>query len=173
MRARLKALLLLSWALVRTLGRRLGGGGRNGLERFRDNYAADGLAALTGEERERMRSFGRCIACGRCNRGDGALILSTGSRYRGTMSLVLAAARSMPDFKAAALGFEALDEALLARKERLCPTGVPLRELARFVTARATDARVSVPASRGEKRIPSSMPAAGHLNPPGQGVVRP
>jgi hypothetical protein len=158
MTARLKAALLLAFALVRTLWRLLWGGGRDGLARFRENYAADGLTALSADEREQMRAFGRCIACGRCDRGDSERVLSSAGHYRSTMGLVLAASRSMPDFRAAVAGFEHLDEAALAAKERLCPTGVPLRAIARFVVSKADAARISVPASQGETRVPSSMP---------------
>jgi hypothetical protein len=77
------------------------------------------------------------------------------------MGLVLAASRSMPDYRAAARGFSHLSEAALASKERLCPTRVPLREIARFVQANAAAARVSAPAAQGAKRIPSSIPPSG------------
>jgi hypothetical protein len=80
------------------------------------------------------------------------------------MSLVLAASRSMPDYRAAARGFAHVSEAELARKERLCPTRVPLREIARFVQANAAAARVSAPAVQGAKRIPSSIPPPNSAN---------
>ena len=67
---RIKAMLLLAFALVRTLLRRAVGGGRNGLRSFRENYAADGLAPITPEQRIAMVEFGGCIACGICDRGE-------------------------------------------------------------------------------------------------------
>ena len=51
-----------------------------------------------------MERFGRCIACGLCDRGEGARIARSGGAYRGLMELVLASSRSMPDFAAAARG---------------------------------------------------------------------
>lgn len=158
MPGRLKALLLLALALVRTLWRRAWHPDVDGLAQFRQNYAEDGLTALLPDERAIMREFGGCIACGRCERGDAAKIMQAKGRFRGTMGLVLAASRSMPDYRAAAQGFAYLDDTELAQKEGLCPTRVPLRRLAAFVSANAAAARVSLPAAQGAKSLPSSFP---------------
>jgi hypothetical protein len=158
MSGRIKALALLALALLRTLWRLTWHRHIDGLARFRENYAADGLTPLSELDRTQMRQFGRCIACGRCDRGDAERTLGSKGEYRGTMGLVLAASRSMPDYRAAARGFAHLSEADLAAKERVCPTRVPLRLLARFVHANAAAARVSLPAARGVKRISSSFP---------------
>ena len=160
MAGRLKALTLLALALLRTLWRLTWHRHIDGLARFRQNYAEDGLTAINELDRAQMRHFGRCIACGRCDRGDAERILSSKGEYRGTMGLVLAASRSMPDYRAAARGFAYLSDSELEQKERLCPTRVPLRELAHFVRANAAAARVSLPAAQGAKRIPSSSPPA-------------
>jgi hypothetical protein len=165
MSARIKALALLALALLRTLWRRAWNRHIDGLARFRDNYAGDGLTALSELDRAQMRHFGRCIACGRCDRGDTERILGSKGEYRGTMGLVLAASRSMPDYRAAARGFAHLSEADLEAKERLCPTRVPLRQLSRFVCANAAGARVSLPAAQGVKRIPSSFPPRARPEP--------
>jgi hypothetical protein len=165
MSGRIKALALLALALLRTLWRLAWHRRIDGLARFRDNYAEDGLAALTEDDRVQMRDFGRCIACGRCDRGDAERILASKGEYRGTMGLVLAASRSMPEYRAAARGFAHLTEADLREKEQLCPTRVPLRQIARFVHAKAAAARVSLPAAQGVKRIPSSFPARAGSSP--------
>jgi hypothetical protein len=161
MKGRIKALLLLALALLRTLWRRFTGPPVDGLARFRTNYAEDGLSPVSEWERAEMASFGRCIACGRCDRGDAERATRGAGHFRGTMSLVLAASRSMPDYRAAALAFSRLSERELAEKEALCPTGVPFRRIAQFVSAHAADARVSLPAARGAKRLPSSFPPRG------------
>jgi hypothetical protein len=161
MSGRIKALFLLAFALLRTLWRLVWHRHIDGLARFRENYAEDGLTSLNEHERQQMRHFGRCIACGRCDRGDAPRVLASKGTFRGTMGLVLAASRSMPDYRAAARGFAHLSEAELEMKERLCPTRVPIRELARFVQANAAAARVSPPAAQGAKRIPSSIPPSG------------
>jgi hypothetical protein len=165
MTGRLKALVLLAFALLRTLWRYAWRRRVVGLERFRANYAQDGLTSLSEDERREMRDFGRCIACGRCDQGDATRILESHGQFRGTMGLVLAASRSMPDYRAAALGFAFLSDRELERKEGLCPTRVPLRRLAAFVHANAALARVSLPALQGAKSLPSSMPPRGSARP--------
>lgn len=136
---RLKAFLLLALALLRTLVRRAFGGGRGGIAAFRENYDADGLPPLSGEERSELGSFGRCIACGLCDRGEAGRIAASGGAYRGVMSLILAGSRSMPDFRAAAVAFDHVPEDVLADKELLCPTGVPFRRIAQFVREKADE----------------------------------
>lgn len=163
MRGRVKALVYLAFALLRTLWRRAFGQNIVGLDRFRANYAEDGLNAVSEVERQEMRDFGRCIACGRCNRGDERHVLESKGQFVGTMGLVLAASRSMPDYRAAARSFAFLTEADLEEKERACPTQVPFRRLAAFVRSNAAAARVSLPASQGAKRIPSSMPPSASM----------
>lgn len=158
MPARLKALFLLAFALIRTLWRRMLHPDIDGLARFNQNYAEDGLTSVAASQREEMRDFGRCIACGRCDAGDAARVGDARGDFRSTMGLILAASRSMPDYRAAARGFAVWSDDDLARKEALCPTGVPLRRIAAFVRAGAASARISVPAARGEKSLPSSFP---------------
>jgi hypothetical protein len=165
MSARIKALALLALALLRTLWRLTWHPHIDGLARFRENYAADGLTPLSPIDREQMRRFGRCIACGRCERGDAERIVSSKGEYRGMMGLVLAASRSMPDYRAAARGFAHVSDGDLEAKERLCPTRVPLRQLARFVKANAAAARVSLPAAQGVKRMSSSFPPRDRSDP--------
>lgn len=134
MPARLKALWLLSIALLRTLLRLLFRRKRaGGINAFRANYDADGLPPVTAEERNRLPAFSRCIACGLCDRGEARRIAASGGAYRGPMALVLAASRSMPDFRAAAYSWSFVTDEVLAEKERICPTSVPFRDIARFV----------------------------------------
>ena len=150
---RIKAVLLLALAVVRTFFRRLFGGAKGGIRAFRAHYAADGLAPLTLEQREAMNGFGGCIACGLCDRGERARIEQSDGAYRGVMELILAASRSMPDFGAAAMGFAHVPDEVLAEKERICPTRVPMRQIAKFVREKAGEARVSL--------VPGSGPPSG------------
>ncbi|MDP9036179.1 MAG: hypothetical protein M3O50_15370 [Myxococcota bacterium] len=133
---RLHALLILAWALVRSLLASLRGT-RRGLADFRRSYADDGLPAVTPEERLLVPRFSGCIACGLCNVGEGARIAQSGGIYAGVMDLMLASSRSMPDYDAAARSFEAVGEERLAELEARCPTRVPMRALASFVKAKA------------------------------------
>jgi hypothetical protein len=92
-----------------------------------------------------MDDFGRCIACGLCDRGEGERIARSSGAYSGVMQLILAASRSMPDFGAAAVGFAHVPDDVLAEKELICPTQVPMRKIAGFVREKAGEARMSLP----------------------------
>ena len=151
---RIKALFLLAFALVRTLLRRAVGGGRDGLRSFKSNYAADGLLPVTPEERTKLADFGGCIACGICDRGESVRIARSQGAYAGVMEAVLAASRSMPDYAAAAIAFSHVADDQLAAKERTCPTAVPMRQIAAFVRAKASGARLSVPAQSSPRALP-------------------
>lgn len=149
---RLKAILLLAWALLRTVLGRAFGKKVDGIARFRENYDADRLPPVTPAERAELAEFGRCIACGLCDRGEGARIAASGGHYRGVMALMLAASRSMPDFHAAQIAFAHVPDEVLAEKERLCPTRVPMRKIARFVRDKAEELTRSLPPPPVTKR---------------------
>jgi hypothetical protein len=157
-KGRIKALLLLSIALIVTVLRRLLSRKGTGILAFRENYDADGLPPVTPTERAQMASFQPCIACGLCDRGEGERIAASGGAYRGVMSLILAGSRSMPDYRAAAHGFSFVSEQVLIEKERLCPTGVAMRDLARFVREKANEVGGPLPLPR---RVPSLYPRVG------------
>lgn len=135
---RIHALLLLAWALVRSLLAPVLGT-RRGLADFRRSYAADRLPPVTAEERRLLPQLSGCIACGLCDVGEGARMARSGGVYAGTMDLMLASSRSMPDYDAAARSFDAVGDERLAELEARCPTGVPMRRLAGFVRAKAAE----------------------------------
>lgn len=130
------ALALLAWSLIKVLARLLFTKQEPGLVRFRDNYGAE-LVAIDKEERDAMERFSRCIACGRCDVGEAERIAASNGAYPGLMQLVLASSRSMPDFDAAERAFDYVPEAVLRRKTRRCPVGIPFEDLAKFVRAKA------------------------------------
>lgn len=130
------ALVVLAWSLVKVGVHRLLGE-RTGLALFHENYGADRLVPLSPAEREALPRLSRCIACGRCDLGEADRIAAARGAYPGLMAIVLASSRSMPDFDAAALALDHVPEDVLEAKEAVCPTGVPFRELARFVRAKA------------------------------------
>ena len=130
-------MFLLGVALLKTLLLRLFTRGSDGIARFRENYDADGLPPVTAEEREHLVTFQRCIACGLCDRGEAGRIARSGGAYRGVMALVVAGSRSMPEFRAAAYGFDFVPDAVLAEKESICPVRIPFRRIARFVRDKA------------------------------------
>jgi succinate dehydrogenase/fumarate reductase-like Fe-S protein len=136
---RLHALLLLAWALVRSLLAPLFGT-RRGLADFRRSYAPDRVPPISPEERTLMPAFSRCIACGLCDVGEGAAIVRSRGAYAGVMDLMLASSRNIPDFDVAAASFDAVGDERLAALEARCPTAVPMRRLAAFVRAKAAEA---------------------------------
>jgi hypothetical protein len=140
MSGRLKAYVLLAWAFITTLiSRWLTLGNRYGLRAFHANYAADRLDAMTQADRHVLLGAGRCTACGRCQQGDGPLLLESRGAYPGLMTLVLSAARDTSDAAQGARGFAWLSVAELERREALCPEQVPIVQLARFVTRHAAE----------------------------------
>ncbi|HXX70111.1 MAG TPA: hypothetical protein VEK07_23230 [Polyangiaceae bacterium] len=135
---RVQALLILAWALARSLLAALFGR-RRGILDFRRSYAADRLPPVTPEERRLLAETSGCIACGLCNVGEGAAIVRSDGAYAGVMDLMLASSRNMPDYDAARRSFEAVGDERLADLERRCPTGVPMRAIAAFVRRKAAE----------------------------------
>ncbi len=130
------ALVVLAWSLLKVLvGRLLGR--KTGLPLFHENYDPDGLPPLDADERGRIASFSRCIACGRCDLGEAERITRSKGEYQGLMTIVLSSSRSMPDFDAASLALAHVPEQVLKEKQKVCPTDVPFVELAQFVRAKA------------------------------------
>jgi hypothetical protein len=135
---RLKAWFLLTLSMLQSLLRRLFGRA-SGIAAFRRAYDADGLPPVTAAERAELPSFSRCVACGICDRGESERIAASGGAYRGVMPLMLSASRSMPDFRAAAYSLGFVSDEVLAEKERMCPTEVPMRRIAAFLRAKAAE----------------------------------
>jgi hypothetical protein len=160
---RVKAWLLLTIALLKSLLRRVFGRA-GGIAAFREAYDADGLPPVTAAERAELPTFSRCIACGICDRGESERIAASGGAYRGVMPLMLAASRSMPDFRAAAYSLSFVTDEVLAEKERACPAQVPMRRIAAFLRAKSNEVGGAWPLpSRTESlppRPPSSVPSA-------------
>src|SRR5262245_55965325 len=98
---RIHALALLAWAFVVMLLKKVFARAPRGLALFRANYESERLANFTADERADLPAFSRCIACGRCDIGDGPRIAASRGAYPGTMGLMLASSRSLSDFAAA------------------------------------------------------------------------
>jgi hypothetical protein len=133
---RLHALLILAWALVRSLLAPLVGA-RRGLSEFQRSYAADRVLPMDRHERDVLARFTGCIACGLCDAGEGARMVRSQGAYGGVMDLMLASSRSMPDYDAAALSFDAVGDERLEELQARCPVRVPMRQVAAFVRAKA------------------------------------
>jgi hypothetical protein len=140
---RLHAILILAWALVRSLLAPLFGK-RRGVREFLASYvASDRLPPVTADERRVLPMLGGCIACGMCDVGEGVRAAASRGAYTGTMDLMLASSRSMPDFDAAMRSFAAVGDDRLAELEARCPARVPMRRVAAFVRAAGERARAA------------------------------
>lgn len=140
MSGQLRALVILALALLRSLAARLAGR-KTGLPVFLDNYRDDRLPPVDADDRDAMPGFSHCVACGLCDRGEGARIAASGGEYPGLMRIVLASSRSMPDYDAAVRALAHVPDDVLVEKEMLCPTSVPFRRLFRFVREKAAASR--------------------------------
>ena len=106
----------------------------NARDRFLQNYADDRLAPLTEQQRQQLSRFSRCICCGLCDTVCHNLRASRCHLFNGPSDLACSLGCSMPDF-------DLPDEYLAQWRacgdcrecEEICPSGVPLRELAAFV----------------------------------------
>lgn len=152
---RLHALVLLAWALLKSLLAPLLGT-RRGLAAFRRSYAADRLPPVTPAERRVLPQVTGCVACGLCDVGEGARIARSAGVFAGVMDLMLATSRNMPDFDAASRSFDAIGDDRLAELEPRCPARVPMRALAAFVRAKAAElSAVSAPERERERKAAS------------------
>lgn len=122
---RINALIFLGWRYAIHLLKALSPfHRRQGLEKFLENYAGDGITLISASEREGLPKMERCIGCDACLHP----FFSSEQRYdprRATpRDLALCLSRSMPDYKAA--------RAILAGWENpasfatACPRGVDL-----------------------------------------------
>lgn len=141
---RVQALLILAWALARSLVAPLLGR-RRGIADFRHSYAADRLPPVTADERRLLAETSGCIACGLCNVGEGTAIVRSAGAYAGVMDLMLASSRNMPDYDAARRSFDAVGDERLADLERRCPARVPMRRIAAFVRSKAAEGSRTTP----------------------------
>jgi hypothetical protein len=134
------AIVILAWALLRTLVAPLFGA-RRGLADFRRSYAADRLPPVSADERALLLRAGACLACGLCDAGEGAAMVRSVGAYAGVMDLMLASSRNMPDYDAATASFDAVSDERFAQLELRCPARVPMRAVAALVRAKAAQVR--------------------------------
>ncbi|MDB4997680.1 MAG: hypothetical protein JWM74_5112 [Myxococcaceae bacterium] len=134
----LHAIVILAWSLLRSLFAPIVGA-RRGLAEFKASYASDRLPPVSPDERRVLPLLSGCIACGLCDIGEGVRMARSNGAYIGTMDLMLASSRNMPDFDAALRSFAAVSDDRLAELERLCPTRVPMRKVAGFVRAKGKE----------------------------------
>jgi succinate dehydrogenase/fumarate reductase-like Fe-S protein len=134
---KIHAYVLLAWAFVVMVAKKVFGRGPRGLALFQANFEAEHLSSISSAERAELPDHSRCIACGRCNAGDGPRMAASNGAYPGTMALMLSSSRSMPDFAAANEALRWISDPELAQKEATCPTSVPMRRIAAFIRVHA------------------------------------
>ncbi|HVE85395.1 MAG TPA: hypothetical protein VND93_21225 [Myxococcales bacterium] len=118
-------------------------------ERFLHNYAPEGNIPTSQEDRRVLRGAARCIHCGLCEAYDGALSQLPRTLYGGASLLPLALSRATPDLPRARALLGKLDPQSLIRGEKVCPTRVPLREIAVFLARRLRELDETVRAAGG------------------------
>lgn len=111
--------------------------GEGGIERFYENYGPEGLIPTTAQDRAMLTAAGRCIACGLCDAFDGNLSRMDRSVYDGASLLPRQWARTSVDLTHARRALSRLRPAELEEAQYVCPTGVPLVELAHWLSQRA------------------------------------
>lgn len=125
---RLKGDLYLAWraAVAHPLRQLFRSDDRSAKERFLRNYAVEGNLPTSRDDALVLGAASRCIHCGLCDAFYPALSALPRSVNDGPSSLPIALARATPDLPHARPALAAFDESALAKAERVCPTGVPL-----------------------------------------------
>lgn len=123
-----------------------------GKERFLRNYAPEGNVPTSNEDRRVLRGAARCIHCGLCEAYDSALAELPRTLHGGASLLPVALARATPDLPRARALLARLKPESLARGEAVCPTRVPLREIAAFLSKRLREMDETVKAAGGAPR---------------------
>lgn len=144
------SLIRLGWYFVRRTLARLFLSQR-GLLRFRAQYEPEGLFALEPDEKKAVAALSRCIACGACDAHFTAYDQIARTTLRAPSDLVLAQARSLPDWDALVAPLAQLERGDLTRLEKVCPARVPFVEIARIARKRAEalrETRAAAPALR-------------------------
>jgi succinate dehydrogenase/fumarate reductase-like Fe-S protein len=106
---------------------------RSGQQQFLDNYGSEGLVPTALEDRAILRGAARCIHCGLCEAFDLALGALPRTAYDGASLLPLVYSRSLPQLAWARPALALLREDQLLRSEAICPTRVPLRQIAKLL----------------------------------------
>ncbi len=101
---------------------------------FLDNYRADHIFPLTEELRRRLPELSRCISCGLCDTVCPNLRPERRHLFNGPAELASCHTRGLPDYHLLGSSLEnwrTCGECMAC--EEVCPTGMPLKELARLV----------------------------------------
>ena len=103
---------------------------------FLANYADDNLHPLSEQGRQQLPRFQRCICCGLCDSVCDNLRATHLHQLGGPSQLASCLSRSLPDYRLLGPVLELWSQCGDCRDcEAVCPSGMPLRELAAFIEA--------------------------------------
>ncbi|AKU89906.1 hypothetical protein [Vulgatibacter incomptus] len=124
---------------------------KKGKAAFLENYGPEGLVPTPPSDKAMLVAAGRCISCGLCDRLDGQLGAIARQSYDGVSLLPRQYARSSVELVHARAAIEALEPERYRQAESVCPTGVPLVQLAVWLKDRLSRVRVQGGADRGDR----------------------
>jgi NAD-dependent dihydropyrimidine dehydrogenase PreA subunit len=131
-----RSLVLLGWNfLLHLLSRATFLYRRGGTAKFRENFDPERLFPVTPEDRPLLASWQSCVACGLCEQVCPELLSAVpGGRGVGPQLVASGLHREMPSYGLSWPDAEALSRCEgCGDCEAICPTQVPLRELASFI----------------------------------------
>ncbi len=105
--------------------------GKDGYQQFLDNYATEGLIALSRSDKDWLLKFSGCFNCGICDSVCTALLEKPREVFPGPSYLATTLTRSTTQFWAAGLDFSHCEGCELCQK--VCPNHVPIQEAFRFI----------------------------------------
>lgn len=139
--------------VVHPLRRILGLTGPEGKEAFLANYAPEGLAPTSPDDRAHLEAASRCISCGLCDAFDGLLGSRALGSYDGVSLLPRQYGRSSVEWTHLRAFFDAVEPEAYREAEKVCPTRVPLVALAYWLREKVSELPAPVVASEeGEAR---------------------
>lgn len=124
---------------------------RPGKVRFLANYAPEGNIPTSLEDRAVLRGASRCIHCGLCEAYDNELSKLPRTLYDGAALIPVALTRASPDLPRARQLLSRLDPSLLASAEAVCPTRVPLRDLAAYLKRKLDELEREIARAREDR----------------------
>lgn len=138
---RIKGDLYLAWraAVAHPLRLLFSTDDRSGRERFLSNYAVEGNLPTSEADRRVLQGAARCIHCGLCDAYDPSLSKLPRTVSDGPSLLPIALARATPDLPHAREVLRAIDDSALRQAERVCPTRVPLVEIAVYLRSKLAE----------------------------------
>jgi len=122
----LYATLVLGLQLLWHILRRMFGVRSPGLQVFLDNYRADGIPAMTSEDKDLLYQISACVSCRLCDSLCPALPQMNPADFMGPAFYAASASRLIPDYPYINLDLSACGSC--SGCESICPRNVPIKE---------------------------------------------